>query len=60
MNNLDHLDVPDERVEQWKGEDTMPNEALVCGHARQGWFPANSISAVLSVIDPTTAEAQPV
>ncbi|MGP8250795.1 MAG: DUF4242 domain-containing protein [Terracidiphilus sp.] len=34
-----------------------PNEALVREHAKQGGFPANSVSQVRSVIDPTTAEA---
>jgi hypothetical protein len=33
-----------------------PNEALVREHARQGGFPANKVSEVRSVIDPTTAE----
>ncbi len=33
-----------------------PNEELVREHARQGGFPANRISEVRSVIDPTTAE----
>lgn len=33
-----------------------PNEALVREHAQQGGFPANRISEVKSVIDPTTAE----
>ena len=33
-----------------------PNEEAVRAHARQGGFPANKISAVRSVIDPTTAE----
>lgn len=33
-----------------------PNEELVREHARQGGFPANRISEVKSVIDPTTAE----
>jgi hypothetical protein len=33
-----------------------PNEEAVREHARQGGFPANTISRVLSVIDPTTAE----
>lgn len=33
-----------------------PNEALVREHARQGGFPANRVSEVVSVIDPTTAE----
>jgi len=33
-----------------------PNEEMVREHAKRGGFPANSISAVKSVIDPTTAE----
>ena len=33
-----------------------PNENLVREHAAQGGFPANRISKVTSVIDPTTAE----
>ena len=33
-----------------------PDEAVVRKHAEMGGFPANSISAVRSVIDPTTAE----
>lgn len=33
-----------------------PNEALVRKHAEQGGFPANSISEIRTVIDPTTAE----
>ena len=33
-----------------------PNEALVREHAEQGGFPANSISEIKSIIDPTTAE----
>ena len=32
-----------------------PNEALVREHARQGGFPANKVSEVKRVIDPTTA-----
>jgi hypothetical protein len=32
-----------------------PNEALVREHARLGGFPANKISEVRAVIDPTTA-----
>ena len=34
-----------------------PNEEVVREHARQGGFPADSVAAVRSVIDPTTAEA---
>jgi hypothetical protein len=33
------------------------NEELLREHARQGGFPANRISQVTTVIDPTTAEA---
>jgi len=33
-----------------------PNKELVQEHAKQGGFPANQISEVKSVIDPTTAE----
>ncbi len=34
-----------------------PNEEMVREHARQSGFPANRISEITSVIDPTTAEA---
>jgi len=33
-----------------------PNEQLVREHAQQGGFPANRISEIKTVIDPTTAE----
>jgi hypothetical protein len=33
-----------------------PDEQMVREHAQQGGFPANSISEVKSIIDPTTAE----
>jgi hypothetical protein len=33
-----------------------PNEELVKEHAKQGGFPANRISQVATVIDPTTSE----
>lgn len=33
-----------------------PNEEMVREHARQGGFPANSVSQIATVIDPTTAE----
>ena len=33
-----------------------PDEASVREHARQGGFPANQVSEVKRVIDPTTAE----
>jgi len=35
-----------------------PNEEMVREHARQGGFPANRISEIKSVIDPTTAEQE--
>ncbi|MBC9931048.1 DUF4242 domain-containing protein [Chitinophaga qingshengii] len=33
-----------------------PNEAMIREHAKQGGFPANAISEVATIIDPTTAE----
>jgi len=33
-----------------------PNKEMVQEHAKQGGFPANRISEIKSVIDPTTAE----
>jgi hypothetical protein len=33
-----------------------PNKQLIEEHARQGGFPANRISEVREIIDPTTAE----
>jgi hypothetical protein len=35
-----------------------PSEALIREHAQQGGFPANRISQVKSIIDPTTADAR--
>jgi hypothetical protein len=34
-----------------------PNEEMIRQHAEQGGFPANRISEVRTVIDPTTAES---
>jgi uncharacterized protein DUF4242 len=34
-----------------------PNEEIVREHAKLGGFPANRISVVRTIIDPTTAEA---
>jgi hypothetical protein len=34
-----------------------PNEAMFREHSQQGGFPANRVSEIKSVIDPTTAEA---
>lgn len=33
-----------------------PNEAMIRKHAEEGGFPANSISEVSTIIDPSTAE----
>jgi uncharacterized protein DUF4242 len=35
-----------------------PNEEMIREHAKQGGFPANRVSEITSVIDPTTAEQQ--
>ena len=49
-------------VESYVTEDKIycvyiaPNEAMVREHAHQGGFPANKVSAVRTMIDPTTAE----
>ena len=34
-----------------------PNEDMIREHAKQGGFPANRISEIKAIIDPTTAEA---
>ena len=33
-----------------------PNEEMIREHAKQGGFPANRISEIKSIIDPTTSE----
>lgn len=33
-----------------------PNEEMIREHASQGGFPANKISQIVEIIDPTTAE----
>jgi hypothetical protein len=33
-----------------------PDEAMIRQHAERGGFPANSVSEVKTIIDPTTAE----
>jgi hypothetical protein len=33
-----------------------PDEEMIREHARQGGFPANQISEIKAIIDPTTAE----
>jgi hypothetical protein len=35
-----------------------PNEEMVREHAKQGGFPANQVSEVKRIIDPTSAEAR--
>jgi hypothetical protein len=35
-----------------------PDEQLIREHAQKGGFPANAINEVVTVIDPTTAEAK--
>ena len=34
-----------------------PDEATVKAHAEQGGFPANKVSRIKTIIDPTTAES---
>lgn len=38
---------------------TAPNEEMVREHAKQGGFPANSVSEVRTMISPATAETKP-
>jgi Nickel responsive protein SCO4226-like len=35
-----------------------PSEDMIRAHAQQGGFPANRISEIKTIIDPTTAETQ--
>jgi len=35
---------------------SAPNEKMIREHASKGGFPANSVSKVSAIIDPTTAE----
>ena len=35
---------------------TAPNEEMIREHAKKGGFPANSVSVVATIIDPSTAE----
>jgi hypothetical protein len=34
-----------------------PNEEMVREHAKRGGFPANRVSAISTIIDPTTADS---
>ena len=60
---LNHLGPRIQWVQSYVTEDKIycvyiaPNVEMVREHARQGGFPANRISEVKSLIDPTTAEA---
>ena len=59
---LDQLGPKIQWVESFVTDDKIycvyiaPDEAMVREHARQGGFPANAVSEVKTVIDPTTAE----
>ena len=35
-----------------------PDESVIREHAKQGGFPANKISAIRNMIDPTTSESE--
>ena len=60
---LNHLGPRIQWLQSYVTEDKIycvyiaPNVEMVREHARQGGFPANRISEVKSLIDPTTAEA---
>jgi Protein of unknown function (DUF4242) len=60
---LRNLGSPIQWVQSYVTDDKVyyvyvaPNEEMVREHAKQGGFPANRVSEVKSVIDPTTAEA---
>jgi hypothetical protein len=59
---LDQLGSEIQWVESYVTNDKIycvyvaPNEDIIREHAERGGFPVNRISAVLRVIDPTTAE----
>jgi hypothetical protein len=59
---LNHLGPQIQWVQSYVTKDKIycvyiaPNEEMVREHAKQGGFPANSVSEVAAVIDPTTAE----
>lgn len=60
---LDEMDVPYHWVQSFVAGDKIycvhiaPDEETVREHARRGGFPANSISEVKAMIDPTTANS---
>ena len=59
---LDKLGPKIQWVESYVTDDKIycvyvaPNEQLIREHAQQGGFPANRISEIKTIIDPTTAE----
>jgi uncharacterized protein DUF4242 len=59
---LDKLGPQIQWVESFVTDDKIycvyiaPNEELIREHAKRGGFPANRISSVRTMIDPTTAE----
>jgi len=59
---LNHLGPQIQWIESYVTDDKIyciyraPNEAMVREHASQGGFPANRVSEVKTIIDPTTAE----
>ncbi|HZG52380.1 MAG TPA: DUF4242 domain-containing protein [Pyrinomonadaceae bacterium] len=60
---LGHMGTQIQWVQSYVTDDKIycvyiaPNEAAVREHAAQGGFPANRISEIRTVIDPTTAES---
>jgi hypothetical protein len=60
---LQKLGPPIQWLESYVTDDKIycvyiaPDEATVREHAKQGGFPANRVSEVKAIIDPTTAEA---
>jgi hypothetical protein len=59
---LNHMGSQIQWLESYVTDDKVyclyiaPDEATIRAHAEQGEFPANRISRIQSVIDPTTAE----
>ena len=59
---LDNLGTEIQWVQSYVTEDKIycvyiaPNKDLVLEHANQGGFPANTVSKVSTIIDPTTSE----
>jgi hypothetical protein len=63
-NVLQNLGPQIQWVESYVTDDKVycvyiaPSEDMIRTHAQQGGFPANRISEIKTIIDPTTAEAQ--